>query len=135
MRGIMRPRDWACDSHEMSLTDLTVEGDKKVAVFACQLILKVNISHEIPSYCVCLVVFFRLSRQFPMCSSFFNNSVNYIWSMAVKLKANHKQINQQNGQLGGKSWQRSCICLTAKMNSFRFEDKIWLLFFSRIPKK
>ena len=49
--------------------------------------------------------FFWLSRQFPMCSSFFNNSVNYIWSMAAKFKANHTQINQENGQLGGNSWQ------------------------------
>ena len=57
-RGIVRPRDWACNSHEMSPTDLTVEGDERVAVLADQLILKVNISHGIPSYCACLVVFF-----------------------------------------------------------------------------
>ena len=118
----------------MSLTDLTVEGDEKVAVFAGQLILKVNNNNEIPSYCVCLVVFFGFLVS-PMCSSFFNNSVNYIWSMAAKLKANHKQINQQNGQLGGNSWQRSSICLATRMITFRFEDKIWLLLFSRIPKK
>ena len=106
-----------------------------MAVFAGQLILKVKISHEMPSCCVCLVVFFRPSRQCPMCIFFFNNSVNYIRSMAAKVKANHKQINQQNGQLGEKSWQRSNICLATRMITFRFENEIWLLFFSRIPKK
>ena len=55
--------------------------------------------------------------------------------MAAKLKANHKEVNQQNDQLGVKLWQRSSICLATRMITFRLEDEIWLLVFSRVPKK
>ena len=51
----------------------------------------------------CVFLFcFQLSRQFPIYSSFFRNSVNHIWSMVAKLKANYKQLTNKMAKLGGK---------------------------------
>ena len=46
--------------------------------------------------------FFRFSRQFAICISFSSNSVNYIWSMVAKFKANDKQTTNKMAKLGGK---------------------------------